>query len=513
MGNMYSFYDNTMFDIHCLYNAILAYGGPKINLPHKLYPIPGITANFPISRGTVSGTVFNTNLSQCHIEVFAVSDTLYPIRTRVKFTIDNDGSWDTENGPYEVIGEESEAYPIGQSALFTPPILAVVRMNEDTELGTPQTLASTYKPNGLVRSYDTSYDTIFDYRTYMYDQALAIITACIMNDPINAKAFSDALVSVQKLDGRWPFHVNTISKHCDDNYYRTGTIMFCIYALGFYLRKFPSGDPNGIIKSSIQKSMHCMIDKYLVTTSGDMRQGLFKGGKGQYVQIDGNEVFDPLYHAEWCANEHNVDAYFALDLLIKLDLSIPNTSYDYTIIQNNLLSTMMDVMWDNELNRSRQAIQDAITPSPYNTLDCNTWYAALCISCGQLERAIICMENAEKWYRYSGVISDTNLQVSGYRMYSELSDISESLHVWGEGTAGGVLACKLLVQALNNPLKKISYSKKANNLLTGYQYMNDPTSHYGIKYTSNHDDNDWFCISSTAWTIISIMGKGFWGLS
>jgi hypothetical protein len=509
MGNIYTYLfainSPEMYSAQSLYDAIIAYSKPKLNLPHKCYPIPGITANFPASRGTISGTAFNLP-PDCHIEVFTVADTLYPLQTRLKFSIDADGNWNTALGPYEAVGLEAANFPIGQSVSFNPPVLAVIRMNEDNENGTPQTLANTYKSTGLVRSYDTSEDDYLQFRTYAYDQALAVISACVMNDQVNAQNWALALVSIQKSDGQWPFHVNTISKYIDDAYYRTGTIMFCLYALGFYLKKFPNFDSANVIRSALDKGMHFMIDNYLVTASGDLRQFLFRGGKGRYH----NDNFEPNYIISWCANEHNVDAYFALKLLDELGFSTPQ--YNYATIKQNLATALLSVMWNSETNMARQAIQNASTPSVNNALDNNTWYAIFAATHGDIEKAERSIENAELYYRYSGFIADINLPVSGFKMYSSLSDEPESFHVWSEGSAGAVAACRSLSQKIKNPIKKLKYVRKASNILLGYQNMADSGGRFGIRYTSKYEDIDEFCVAGTAWTLFAIMGRGFWDL-
>ncbi|MFV2241792.1 phage tail protein, partial [Escherichia coli] len=96
-------------------------------------------------------------------------------------------------------------------------------------------------------------------------------------------------------------------------YYRLGNAAWVYYALAFYLEKYPDGAQVNIVREKLLSGI-VWLDSFLVTDSGDLREGLYKGGLGRYV----NGEFDASFVAEWCALEHNVDIWFLFELMGRL---------------------------------------------------------------------------------------------------------------------------------------------------------------------------------------------------
>ncbi|MFV2241834.1 phage tail protein, partial [Escherichia coli] len=65
-------------------------------------------------------------------------------------------------------------------------------------------------------------------------------------------------------------------------YYRLGNAAWVYYALAFYLEKYPDGEQVNIVREKLLSGI-VWLDSFLVTTEGDLREGLYKGGLGRYV--------------------------------------------------------------------------------------------------------------------------------------------------------------------------------------------------------------------------------------
>lgn len=505
------FTDNIPFlgsPVDNLYNNLIEYGKSKIDYSRKDRIA---ISDYPSENSVISGSVQDVNPDDSHVEVYTFADTMYPLRSRVKFSIAAN-KWSTENGPYEVSGEEKDKIILKKALKYNPPVLAMVRLNRDNGED-PVTTASVYKPTGLVRSFHTN-NRFLEYRTYTYDQALVLLAACVMDDFENARIFADALVKIQQPDGSWTFSVNTISGIPTDPYFRTGASMWVIYALAFVIKKFGSKftpDITSKYKNAAIHGMNHLIDNYLVQApASDLRKGLFKGGKGKYT---GN-IFDKNHIVEWCANEHNVDAYFTLKLMHELGLS-QAPDYDYGALCKNLTDVMLSVMWNDKDKIAYQAVQDSMNVSKNNSLDNNTWYASMAADAGKIQIAIDALKNADSlYYVKDKQIYETGAKASGYKTYSAKSDEPETHDVWVEGTAGAIHAYKMIAQKTWNPIEKSINYRKAKNILDGYKNMIDPTGHYGIKCSTGPDTDpgNSYCVAATAWTILAVMGNGFWGL-
>ncbi|PBR39838.1 prophage tail fiber N-terminal domain-containing protein, partial [Escherichia coli] len=157
----------------------------------------------------------------------------------------------------------------------------------------------------LIRSYwmpedaDPDVIRVMKDRCYTYDQALAALALMVQRHEA-VERYVSGLCALVDENGGVKFFVNRLSAMSSRAYYRLGNAAWVYYALAFYLEKYPDGAQVNIVRAKLLSGIS-WLDSFLVTTEGDLREGLYKGGLGRYV----NGEFDASFVAEWCALEHN----------------------------------------------------------------------------------------------------------------------------------------------------------------------------------------------------------------
>ncbi|EMU81288.1 prophage tail fiber family protein [Escherichia coli MP021017.9] len=338
----------------------------------------------------------------------------------------------------------------------------------------------------LIRSYwmpeDADPDVIrgMKDRCYTYDQALAALALMVQRHEA-VERYVSGLCALVDENGGVKFFVNRLSAMSSRAYYRLGNAAWVYYALAFYLEKYPDGAQVNIVRAKLLSGIS-WLDSFLVTAPGDLREGLYKGGLGRYV----NGEFDASFVAEWCALEHNVDIWFLFELMGRLE-------FDGFIQRADALAkSIIRGFWMEEEGRFRQGVH----PTSYDNaaaLDQSSW--------GGLFVANIDMAKAVRCRKYMGRFFFGTREATGYTPYHpDYGYSGHSRGVWVEGTAGVALF-----------ERKLGNEVTAVNLIAAMAPLRDE---YGYRDSCDDPAYDvlppWPSTTNTAWVILTVKPDNFW---
>lgn len=338
----------------------------------------------------------------------------------------------------------------------------------------------------LIRSYwmpedaDPDVIRVMKDRCYTYDQALAALALMVQRHEA-VERYVSGLCALVDENGGVKFFVNRLSAMSSRAYYRLGNAAWVYYALAFYLEKYPDGAQVNIVRAKLLSGIS-WLDSFLVTAPGDLREGLYKGGLGRYV----NGEFDASFVAEWCALEHNVDIWFLFELMGRLE-------FDGFIQRADALAkSIIRGFWMEEEGRFRQGVH----PTSYDdaaALDQSSW--------GGLFVANIDMAKAVRCRKYMGRFFFGTREATGYTPYHpDYGYSGHSRGVWVEGTAGVALF-----------ERKLGNEVTAVNLIAAMAPLRDE---YGYRDSCDDPAYDvlppWPSTTNTAWVILTVKPDNFW---
>ncbi|EFH6728119.1 prophage tail fiber N-terminal domain-containing protein [Escherichia coli] len=338
----------------------------------------------------------------------------------------------------------------------------------------------------LIRSYwmpedaDPEVIRVMKDRCYTYDQALAALALMVQRHEA-VERYVSGLCALVDENGGVKFFVNRLSAMSPRTYYRLGNAAWVYYALAFYLEKYPDGAQINIVREKLLSGI-TWLDSFLVTAPGDLREGLYKGGQGRYV--DGN--FDETFVAEWCALEHNVDIWFLFELMGRLGFD------GFSERADRLAKSIIRGLWVEDEGRFRQGVHSTHYDNAA-ALDQSSW--------GGLFVANIDAEKAAKCRKYMGRFLFGTRETTGYTPYHpDYGYSGHSRGVWVEGTAGVALFERKLGNELN-----------AVNLVAA---MAPLFNEYGYRDSCDDQTYDvlpsWPSTTNTAWIILAVKPDNFW---
>jgi len=137
-------------------------------------------------------------------------------------------------------------------------------------------------------------------RTFVYDQALAMVWAVQRGDRPLALALGQTLAALQNQDGSWGFSFATQGDgYYNSSYVRAGAVAWCVYGLALVLQ----GGHDSVLQATLDRGSHWLIAQI------DPDTKLVWAGHGRWR--DGDH-FEPDWPADFAATEHQLDAWFAL---------------------------------------------------------------------------------------------------------------------------------------------------------------------------------------------------------
>ncbi len=374
--------------------------------------------------------------------------------------------------------------------------------------------------NHLIRSYnvpstDPNYN-VLRRRTFIYDQAVAIIAFISHGEFATAEAMMSGLLLCQRpgtaaVDSRngqfgfgyyslgWDPSISAISPV--DLYFRTGAEMWVAYSMLHFLKLMPGSALCADVEAAVINLLDAHILNTLNTTPGDYREDAFQGGFGAYAP--GYVSFDPDTVIEWCSTEHNVDAFFAYTRAADLGLTTA-TGTPYATVATNLGAKLIAEadgsgkgFWTTADSRAVQGITDATTFDTSHALDCGSWYSLAARKLGAVQIANEALLSCEP-YRVVDADFDDGHAYTPYLAafgYPSATDAA-----WIEGTAGVILA-RFAAGQIQLYVEETAQAMKFRNDL-GFPYVNKDEDAYELKAWNN--------CSALAWMLISGRPDSLW---
>ncbi|WP_207655444.1 MULTISPECIES: hypothetical protein [unclassified Clostridium] len=348
-------------------------------------------------------------------------------------------------------------------------------------------LASTEIPKyNLVRSYyvpsDDPAKKYVSSRSWIYDDALAVISFSIAGEQDRAEKILNSLKELQNSNGSLEFSYDVYSGSMQQ-VIRSGSMAWVGYSAVYYAKKF--GD------NSYIQFAESMAD-YLLSLK-DPNTGSIKGGPD----------------VSWYSTEHNIDSYFFFR-----DLGALTNNSRYIKAAQEIKQSLLKNHWNNEKMQFNQGINDEET-----TLDVNSWGGIFLNSIGRLDLSSYC-KNVINAFKVDGkTISKSSddstynmtyslgKELSGFEPYLQTGSYADSPNVvWAEGTWGAI-----------NFLQR--EGQNADEYINSMLDMQSVDQNGGTVY-SNLGDNDsagiysfhvWPAVAASGWEYITMKDpNGLW---
>lgn len=337
-------------------------------------------------------------------------------------------------------------------------------------------------PSGLMRSYivppddagqDTSsvyYDGFMD-ACFLYDQAVALIAFLQFGRKEDAALLVEALLRVQNDSGAFPFANGQSTLEHDTSLLRSGAIAWVAYALlsadhtqyraSFTIR------PDAAAKAALAWLL-------------DQRNGIGLVTGGPDVS--------------WWSTEHNIDAWWALDLADRL---YGSGAIDYRGAADTIKAALLAYAWDAGSGTFWQGGGHGVDPTENDgahALDTHTWGAALLHQWGEAAKAQTSMDRAAALY----YVTDGSTGRSGYTtvIAADGAALGTVETPWYEGSFGAVVALRRLdPAAAGRLLRELNRGQR-----------DDGSWLYALAADAVNDIHPWPCIIAPAWAILAHAG-------
>ncbi|WP_456277684.1 hypothetical protein [Bacillus sp. AK128] len=370
-----------------------------------------------------------------------------------KLSIDVDGTFKTESS---VQGKK---------------LARLVRKLDEVVLGTTE--VHKYQ---LIRSYSVPADDplsklAIHRRSWLYDNALAVISFSLAGDQERASNILSSLAELQNEDGSFAFAYDVYIGPIDETK-RSGSIAW----LGDSILKYETAFGDSQFRPVAES-----IAQYLLSQQ-DHQTGSIKGGPD----------------VDWYSTEHNIDAYFFFR-----DFGMLTGDDTYNEISDAIRQALLTDHWNTEEGRFNQGIHDQA-----EALDANSWGAIFLLAVGEeelaksavsylskfeVQNATMIKSDAESTYNMA---YQTKAPLVGYKPYGKGYEEPPDI-VWTEGTWG----------VINLFLRQ---EKDVDHLLASMFAMQDTDPAGGLVYSHSRQSEEpylfyvWPAVASTAWQYITL---------
>lgn len=413
------------------------------------------TASQHPNKGTIMNYV---------VEIYSVSDQPY---LQATVPLHSDGTFMIRSTPEENISIRKGAK------------MAQVVQKKDQKV-----VATTEEPKySLIRSYnvplnDPDIKTSINQRSWLYDNALAVISFSLASDQKRASSLLDSLSHLQNEDGSLAFSYDIFTGPVDTTK-RSGAIAWAGDAALTYEK---------IFHDSSYRSFAIQAGNYLLTQQ-DSTTGSIKGGPD----------------VNWFSTEHNIDAYFFLR-----NLGLQTNDQTYVEAAKKIKHSLLVHHWNEQEERFNQGIQDDA-----DTLDANAWGAIFLEATGEQDMAKKAaahlntfkmtgqhMKKSDDLNSFNQTFS-TKKTLEGYKPFGKGYANAPEV-IWTEGTWGVI-----------NLFKR--QGKEAHSFINSMLYMQDADPNGGLVYThkgfspSPYKFHVWPSVAGTAWQYITLTNpKAIW---
>ena len=352
-----------------------------------------------------------------------------------------------------------------------------------------------------------SYSKPDSSRSFIYDQALAIVAFTILTDYERAANLIQGLMPLLEKDGSLQFSYDAKSP-CREKQamVRTGALAWVGYSVCFYLDA--SGDKKDKVRFlAFAKKIARYIRARQIRKKGEIRQGLVTGGRATFrLQVDPktqhvSEVFvsGPV---TWCSTEHNLDTYFFLKLLERLT---GKRAYGKTA--GEIKESLLQKCWDEHLGQFIRGVNLEEQYDRVLALDCASWGGIFLLSNQEQRKLDVCLPRIRERY-YNEIGGQRGYKAYFNKLVYENYLVGLSIYpdnpkktwaqikaVWPEGTMG--VATLFL---------KVGKNSQAEDLFRDVEKMQEASG--GILYHSmvipfEFEMNP--SVASTAWYIMARM--------
>ncbi|WP_256760468.1 hypothetical protein [Cohnella sp. WQ 127256] len=327
----------------------------------------------------------------------------------------------------------------------------------------------------LIRSYyvpldDPFYNLEIDRRSWIYDDALAIIAFTAAGDQTRASAILDTLKSLQNTDGSLYLSYDVYAGFQSDTTVRSGSLAWVGYAETVYENAF---------SDNTYRDLAVNAANYLLTMK-NTTTGSIKGGPD----------------VSWYSTEHNIDSYFFFR-----DLAILTGSTTYSNAATDVKDALLNYHWNTSENRFNQGIGDT-----EKALDAGSWgalflqaigrsdldaYTASYLSNFAVSGSSMVLSSGSTDYNMS---YQTTAALSGYKPYDAVGAPSI---VWTEGTWGVItyfMRSGTSTTGLVNSMKAMHDADPKGGLV----YSNQAYIPYPYEY------HVWPAVAASAWEYITL---------
>jgi hypothetical protein len=264
-------------------------------------------------------------------------------------------------------------------------------------------------------------------RSFVYDDALAMIALSLAGRRDDARAIGDTLAALLTPDAALGFSFSLASPTAYNvRYVRAGAVAWAGYAMALHdalahERRF----------TPVARRIADRLLASRISTPGDPRAGLVPAGRGAWR--DHYRRFDAQHVAAYCATEHQIDAYFLLDALAETD-----PTGRYRAAADELAARLVDALWLPAEGRFAVAVTERGVVTDRALDAAGAWGALFLLARGDRARAERSLGYTLRTFARRGS------GLPGYAPYAgEVpdypgQDLSRTL--FAEGTAGVALA-------------------------------------------------------------------------
>jgi hypothetical protein len=259
-------------------------------------------------------------------------------------------------------------------------------------------------------------------RSFVYDDALALLWFTATGERETAEALAATLVALQNPDGTWGFSFSVRDGFYNAGYVRTGTVAWAAHALAVYAGRWRDAAARAAAERAGQALLRSRRRDVPVGV------GLIEGGRGRWSADE--RTFYAEFRLPTAITEHQLDAHMALQ-----SLAVPEAA--------PLIDSILSTLWLDREGRFAVAADNA-GPDPARALDAaGGWGALWLLAQGDSARATRSLN-----FTLSAFPATTPAPLSGFRPYLDpvegpRSALDPDL-IFVEGTLGVALAAHRL---------------------------------------------------------------------
>lgn len=336
----------------------------------------------------------------------------------------------------------------------------------------------------LIRSFEVPEDDPFRYngidrRSWIYDDALAVIAFSMAGEQEQASQILASLKALQGKDGSLEFAYDVYLGNLNASK-RTGAIAWVGYATVYYEKTF--GDRR-------YRPMAEKIASYMLQLQSKT-MGSFKGGPD----------------VSWYSTEHNIDAYFFMRDLYEIT---GNETYKASALA--VRQALLTQHWSESNGYFYQGIGD-----PALALDASSWGGIFSLAIGDDAKAASAMAKTDMFYVSNQVMPRSfdnetyntsfvsNEMMSGYKPYSADEFYPNAPEIiWTEGT-WGVISLSQRLNKNTDELLKTMFDIQSAHPEGAIVYANKGYSPYPYQF------HVWPAVAGTAWGYMTLSDNNFW---